>query len=179
MEEKDKHQAHGMSVGKMKDLQYNQVHNPDAIERIPGNNAGDKITDEYFRKDYADYTLPVHEKDFYHVVAEARAFASGGATAVRSSIPAVHKLSRQAYAFQKEHKAFNGQIVHILHNPDLEVDKKQTKKEVQGGPVEELQLLTVDKLKEKFFELTGQNAQSAIKKNELIGDILKAQKAKK
>lgn len=169
MTEDQKHQAHGMTVGQMKDLHYKQIHDPGSIKMIPANNGGDKITDPYFEKDYGKYMLPEHEAHLYHVAAEARTFASGGATPTRTSIPAIHKLTKEAYEFQKKNKAFEGQIVHILHNPELP-PVKAGKKVDDGDDSEDLNLLTVPELKDKLATLTGEPVKIT-KKADLIAAI--------
>lgn len=176
--EKRKHQAHGLTVEEMKELHYKQVHEPDTIEMVEPNNGGDKITDPYFAKDYGDYMLPIHERHVYHVAAEARAFRSSGAIAERTSVSTVHKLTKEAYEFQKKNKAFEGQIVHILHNPELEQVSKPTAPKAPKAPAknegEDLTLLTVVDLKARIEKLSEKPVPKSLKKKEdLLAELKK------
>lgn len=182
-------QAHGITVGEMKELGYRQANDPASIATIPGNNAGDKITDRFFKEEFGNYTLPMHERFHYHVATESRMFAPGGAEPVKTSTASVHKLTKEAYEFQKKHGAFNGQIVHILHNPEFEEKNAPLfgTAEAGNGPgpdtgntggsgtpltKEELENSTVDEIKGIFDEL-GVEAPKGMKKAELIEELLK------
>lgn len=163
-------------MDEMKELHYKQMHEPDTIEMVEPNNGGDKITDPYFAKDYGDYKLPVHERHIYHVAAEARAFKSSGAIAERTSVSAVHKLTKEAYEFQKKNRAFEGQIVHILHNPELEPKSKPTAPKPPKAPAkgEDITLLTAVDLKARIEQLSEKPVPKSLKKKEdLIAELKK------
>lgn len=184
-EDENKHQAHGLTVGEMADLQYQQIHEPEEIEMMTGNGAGDAIKDPYFKEAYKDYELPVHEKNFYHVATEARTFAPNGAEPIRTSVMSVQKLSKEAFEFQKVHGGFAGQIVHILHKPEEEQPRARKSKKVKeetensgqgeaGNSAEDrkiLETMTVPQLKERLDEITGATTKLK-KKEELIDEIL-------
>jgi hypothetical protein len=125
-------QAHGLTHEEMQDLHYKQIQGD--IQKVPANNAGDKIGDKYFKEEFADYEVPVYEKHLYHVVSEPRSF--NPATGEKTSVASLKKFTKKAYEFQKVNHGFDGHTVHILHNPELEdvkakKDLKQLNQEVE------------------------------------------------
>lgn len=144
MEPNEKIQNHGMTHSQMEDLRYKQEHG--GVEMVKANNAGDNIGDEIFAELYSDHQIPAHETGIYHVAAEPRTWSNNGAKPVRTSVAVVHKFTPQAWEFQKKNNAFAGQVVHILHNPELEAAKNRKEKEaikaaqVPGAVPEETQV---------------------------------------
>lgn len=168
----EKKQAHGMTEDQMVDLQYAQNNNE--VEFVTANNADD-IKDKHF-KQFEDWQIPVHEQHVYHVATEQRLFNQ--ATGEKLSEPVVKTFTKEAFEFQKKNHGFVGQDVLILHNPTLA--NNESKKKVDGDEDEDddaadLSGETVATLKEKYKEITGEDAPAGIKKADLIQLIKDAQ----
>ena len=160
--EDEKIQSHGITKGQMKDLQYQQQQGD--VKMIDANNVGDNIKDKEFAKEFADYQLPEAEKDHYHVVAEARLFNQ--TTGEKISNPVVHKYTKEAFEFNKKHHGFDGQTVHILHNPTKTVAEKETE--------DDFDVMTVAQLKEAYKEITGEDAPKNIRRDDLLEKVKEA-----
>ncbi len=165
MEDKDKIQAHGLTVKEMADLQYKQNNN--LVKMVPANNA-ESIKDKHFQE-FEGYEIPEHEQHIYHVVSEARIFNQ--TTGEKLSNPVVSTFTKEAFVFHKKHNGFAGQSTHILHNPEITSAKED---DDDSGKPEDLNKLTVPVLKERYLELTGEDAPKNVNKAELIDLITSA-----
>jgi len=125
-------QAHGLTHEEMEELHYKQV-SGEEIETVSSNNAGDKISDPYFKTEFSEYEIPVHEKHIYHVAEEIRQFKTSGPTPEKTSSATLQKYTKEAYEFMKNNHGFDGKIVHILHNPELETQKQRDQKQQGEG----------------------------------------------
>lgn len=170
--EKDKIiQSHGMTHAEVEDLRIRQMQNQ--VKMVPANNAGEAIKDEYFKKEYSDHKIPDHEKHIYHVAIESRTFRSSGPTAEKLSNSTVQKFTKEAFEFQKKHNAFNGQVVHILHNPELN-KKHDGGNDIAPGKVVQLADMKVDDLRDRYTELTGEAVPSGVKRKADLIDLIKS-----
>jgi len=193
-------QSHGMTHSEMEELHLKQIQGE--VEFVDANNAGDNIKDEHFAAQYSDHKIPAHEKHIYHVAVEARMFNQ--ATGEKISNATVKKFNKETFAFMKKQEAFKGQTVHILHNPELEglkgKEKAAAKVENLGGTTpptetpeekakrekaeakalrEGLEAMTVPLLREQYADVTGgEQPPSAMRKEELIEEIIAIKKSK-
>ncbi len=167
--EKKKYQAHGLTEAEMVDLQYDQNNNQ--VEMVPANNA-DEIKDKYF-KQFEDWQIPKHEQHVYHVATEQRLFNQ--ATGEKLSDAVVKTFTKEAFEFQKKNHGFVGQDVLILHNPTLANNESKKKVDEDEDNDADLSGETVATLKEKYKEITGEDAPASIKKADLIQLIKDAQ----
>lgn len=178
----EKIQSHGMTHQQVEDLRHHQLNN-DKIKTYEPNNGGEKIKDPVFKELYGDYQVPYHEMGHYHVAMEARSWKNTGATAERTSVATVQKFTKEAYDHQLKNNAFNGYIVHIIHNPTLPGAEAATKNALAGPTTEdgdegeegsgdgpELSAMTVSELKDLYKHKTGEEA-PAMKKADLIALI--------
>lgn len=118
MELKDKHQAHGLTIGEMQELRNKRSTGEE--DYIPANNAKE-IKNKLFVQ-YENHNIREVEKNHYHVAMELPSYDR--TTGDKLSKARVNKYTPQAFEETKKRTGFNGYEMHILHNP--------TKKDVKS-----------------------------------------------
>ena len=87
------------------------------IEMIPANNR-DSLTDKFFKKEYAEHEIKMHERGFYHIAMEHRSFDRDSGE--RNSFSFVNIMSVAAYNMGKKNNGFIGYTMNIIHDPLME-----------------------------------------------------------
>jgi hypothetical protein len=89
----------------------------DDIETIEPNLLS-QLTDEHFQKDFKDYRVKMHERQFYHVAIEDRAF--NPSSGKRESYAHVTTFDKPTWANIKNSDPFKAKTTAIIHDPTIE-----------------------------------------------------------
>ncbi len=107
--------AHGLTARMFEEIKLRKIAGDE--ERIPANCAS-SLQDKFFKEDYKDYTIPMHERNHYHIAMEVRNFnpSTGG----RLSVPMVQIFDKVSWLAMKEADTFKPYTAEFVHNPEKE-----------------------------------------------------------
>lgn len=111
MELKDKHQAHGITIGGMQELRNKRSQ---GIENLIDANNATEINNKLF-VEFEGHKIKEVEKGHYHIAMEMPSYHR--TTGQKLSSPRVNRYTVQAYEANKKNRGFNGYEMHILHDP--------------------------------------------------------------